>query len=110
MVNVKSQVRTGASLKFLIRGFILTKQQEGKSPRTVEDYAENLKRFLWYTQRQSWSDNAVGISQWQIREFLAYVGSEVNRWDSDTLPAQRRACQSTVHLLSPEGCLRAMKS
>lgn len=39
----------------------------------------------------------MGISQWQIREFLAYVANEVNRWDSDTLPAQRRACQSTVH-------------
>ena len=38
----------GTSLKPLVSGFILTKQTEGKSPRTVEFYSENLKRFLWY--------------------------------------------------------------
>ena len=94
---MKSQMRTGASLKFLIRGFVLAKQQEGKSPRTVEDYAENLKRFLWYAEREGWSDNAREISQWHIREFLGYVANEVNRWESDTLPAQRGASKSTVH-------------
>ena len=47
----------GTSLKSLVNGFVLTKQTEGKSPRTVEFYSENLKRFLWYGSRQEWPDD-----------------------------------------------------
>ena len=87
MSSVRSQKLNGASLKFLVKGFLLTKQQEARSPRTVEDYAENLKRFLWYAERRGWSDNVREISQWHIREFLGYVANEVNRWDSDWVSA-----------------------
>ena len=58
---------TGTSLKSLVGGFVLTKQTEGKSPRTVEYYRENLKRFLWYANQQSWSDDIRLITEWQIR-------------------------------------------
>jgi len=54
----------GTSLKSLINGFVLTKQTEGKSPRTVEFYAENLKRFLWYTQQKEWPDDIRAITEW----------------------------------------------
>jgi site-specific recombinase XerD len=70
----------GTSLKSLVNGFILTKQTEGKSPRTVEYYRENLRRFLWYANRQSWSDDIRLITEWQIRQFLGYVISETRRW------------------------------
>jgi len=97
MSSIRSQKLNAASLKFLVKGFLLTKQQEARSPRTVEDYSENLKRFLWYADRRSWPDNVREISQWHIREFLGYVANEINRWDSDTLPARCPASQSTVH-------------
>ena len=29
----------------------------GKSPRTVEFYSENIKRFLWYCSKQNWPDD-----------------------------------------------------
>jgi len=52
------QVSLGTSLRSLAKGFILTKHAEDKSPRTVEYYRENLNRFLWYTEKENWADDA----------------------------------------------------
>ena len=68
------------SLKSLVKGFVLTKRTEGKSPRTVEYYQENLRRFLWYAEGQGWSDDIRFLTEWQIGEFLGYVGTETHRW------------------------------
>jgi site-specific recombinase XerD len=90
----------GTSLKSLIKGFVLTKQTEGKSPRTVEYYRDNLKRFLWYAEKQSWPDDIRLLTEWQIREFLGYVASEANRWGlkgNGSETSKRKATQSTVH-------------
>ena len=54
------------SLKSLVNGFVLTKQTEGKSPRTVEFYSENLRRFLWYALNQGWSDDIRMLIEWNI--------------------------------------------
>ncbi len=67
-------------LKSLVKGFVLTKQTEGKSPRTVEYYQNNFRRFLWYVERQRWSDDIRFLTEWEIREFLVYVGTETHRW------------------------------
>jgi len=69
-------VGAGRSLKSLVNGFVLTKQTEGKSPRTVEFYSENLKRFLWYASRQGWSDDIRMLTEWHIREFLGCLAHE----------------------------------
>jgi len=61
------------SLKSLKKGFVLTKQTEGKSPRTVEYYRDSLKRFMWYAEQQGWSDDARVINEWNIREFAKSV-------------------------------------
>jgi len=74
------QAPPGTSLKSLVGGFVLTKQTEGKSLRTVEYSRENLKRFLWYANEQGWSDDIRLIPEWQIRQFLGYVRSEKCRW------------------------------
>src|SRR4030043_667920 len=81
MVVVAGQgVLAGRSLKSLVNGFVLTKQTEGKSPRTVEFSSENLKRFLWYASRQGWSDDIRMVTQWHVREFLGYLANEKGRW------------------------------
>jgi len=81
MVTAIRQVaRPGTSLKSLVNGFVLTKQTEGKSPRTVEFYSENLKRFLWYASKQGWSDDIRMLTEWHIREFLGYLANEKCRW------------------------------
>jgi site-specific recombinase XerD len=78
----------------------LTKQTEGKSPRTVEFYLENLKRFLWYAQQKQWPDDIRTLSEWNIREFLGYLANETNRWGlagNGSEPAQRKVSHTTVH-------------
>ena len=81
MVTAIRQVaHPGTSLKSLVNGFVLTKQTEGKSPRTVEFYSENLKRFLWYASKQDWSDDIRMLTEWHIREFLGYLVNEKCRW------------------------------
>ena len=90
----------GTSLKSLVGGFVLTKQTEGKSPRTVEYYQENLKRFLWYAEKQGWSDDIRLLTEWHIRLFLEYVASETCRWGlqgNGSETSQKKASHSTVH-------------
>lgn len=80
-------------------GFVLIKQTEGKSPRTVEYYRENLKRFLWYAEKQGWSDDIRLLTEWHIRVFLDYVASETYRWGvrgNGSETSQKKASHSTV--------------
>ena len=80
VVAIGQGVQAGRSLKSLVNGFVLTKQTEGKSHRTVEFYSENLKRFLWYASRQGWSDDIRMVTAWHVREFLGYLANEKGRW------------------------------
>ena len=80
VTSVNVQAPLGTSLKSLVKGFILTKQTEDKSPRTVEYYQENLNRFLWYAEKGNWPDDARLLNEWHIREFLSYVATETRRW------------------------------
>ncbi|MBN1366623.1 MAG: tyrosine-type recombinase/integrase [Dehalococcoidales bacterium] len=90
----------GTSLKSLVNGFVLTKQTEGKSPRTVEFYSENLRRFLWYALKQNWSDDVRLITEWNIRKFLGYVSSETLRWGIEgngSETSRNKVSFTTVH-------------
>jgi hypothetical protein len=80
VISTRPITPPGTSLKSLINGFILTKQTDGKSPRTVEFYGENLKRFLLYSQQKAWSDDIRMLTEWDIRDFLSYVANETNIW------------------------------
>jgi len=90
----------GTSLKSLVNGFVLTKQTEGKSPRTVEFYSDNLKRFLWYASKQDWSNDIRMLTEWHIREFLGYVGNERCRWGLEgngSETSRTEVSHTTVH-------------
>jgi site-specific recombinase XerD len=90
----------GTSIRSLVNGFVLTKQTEGKSPRTVEFYRENLKRFLWYVERQSWPDDIRMINEWHIREFLGYLANEECRWGLEgngSETSHRKVSHTTIH-------------
>ena len=87
------------SLKSLVAGFVFTKRTEGKSPKTVKYYQDNLRRFLWYAGRQGWSDDVRFLTEWQIREFLGYVGTETHRWGLEgngSETSRRNASHSTI--------------
>ena len=90
----------GTSLRSLVNGFVLTKQTEGKSPRTVEFYSENLRRFLWYASKQDWSDDIRMLTEWNIGEFLGYVANEKCRWGVEgngSESSQIKASHTTLH-------------
>ena len=100
VVSTRIEASPRLSLRSLVKGFVLTKRTEGKSPRTVEDYDENLRRFLWYADRQGWSDDIRFLTEWQIRDFLGYVGTETNRWGLEgngSETSQCRASHTTLH-------------
>jgi len=100
VICAKVQTPLGTSLRSLVKGFVLTKQTEDKSPRTVEYYQENLNRFLWYAEKENWSDDARLLTEWHIREFLSYVATETHRWGlkgNGSETSQRKASHSTIH-------------
>ena len=99
-VSIKLESLPGTSLRSLVQGYLLTHQTEGSSPNTVEYYRGILNRFLWYAEGQKWSDEARLLNEWHIREFLGYVGTEVNRWDkkgNGSESSSHRASAGTVH-------------
>ena len=79
VVDIKLQTALGTSLKSLVKGYLLIHQTEGLSSHTVEYYQGILNRFLWYVERQNWSDDARLLTEWHIREFLGYIGIEVSQ-------------------------------
>ena len=96
----KLEAPLGTSLKSLIRGYLLTHQTEGSSPHTVEYYRGILNRFLWYAAKADWVDDARLLSEWHIREFLGYIGTESTRWAKEgngSESSSRRASAATVH-------------
>jgi site-specific recombinase XerD len=99
-IDVKVRAPLGASLRSLVKGFLLTKQTEGKSPKTVEYYQGNLNRFLWYSEQQGWPDDIRLLTEWHIREFLGYVTTETHRWGlqgNGSETSNRKASHSTIH-------------
>jgi site-specific recombinase XerD len=100
VASVTSQVLATASVKSLIKGFVLTQRTDCKSPRTIEYYENNLRRFLWYAEQEQWPDDACMITEWHIREFLAYTGNAGNRWGLSGNGAESsrpKASYCTVH-------------
>jgi site-specific recombinase XerD len=66
----------------------------------VEYYRGILGRFLWYSQKEGWSDDARLLNEWHVREFLGYVGFETNRWQKQgngSESCSRKASIRTVH-------------
>jgi site-specific recombinase XerD len=99
-ISTRPTAPPGTSLKSLVAGFVLTKQTEGKSPRTVEFYSENLKRFLRYAHIQEWPDDIRMLTEWRIRKFLGYLANETNRWEingNGSETAKRKVTHTTVH-------------
>ena len=100
VIALQQGVQGGTSLKSLVNGFVLTKQTEGKSPRTVEFYSDNLSRFLWYSANQGWGDDIRMLTEWHIREFLGYVANEKCRWGLEgngSESSRVKVSHTTVH-------------
>jgi site-specific recombinase XerD len=100
IVSVKPQAPVSTSLSSLVQGFILTQRTDCKSPKTIEYYEGILNRFLWYSEHQDWPDDTRLVTEWYIRDFLAYVSGSVNRWGvkgNGSESSRKKATYSTVH-------------
>jgi len=64
------------ALEYLIQGFQLSCQAEGKSPRTVEWYTAFLLRFLRFLQSNSLPTILGYIDKGHIRAFIRYLQTE----------------------------------
>lgn len=71
---------TGTTLESLSNLFVLTCRTDGKSPKTVSYYRDNLARLLWYARSQDWPEDIRDLTEWHIRGFLDYVATATNRW------------------------------
>jgi len=100
VTSFKMEAAPGTSLRSLVKGYLLTHQTQGSSPNTVEYYRGILTRFLWFAEENNWSDDVRLINEWQIREFLGYVGTETNRWGKHGNGAEsssQKSSSRTVH-------------
>ena len=100
VVSIKSQAPVSTSLSSLVKGFILTRRTDCRSPDTIKYYEGILNRFLWFAEQQKWPSDARLITEWHIREFLAYVSTNTNRWGvkgNGSESSRKRATYSTVH-------------
>jgi len=100
VVSVKIEAPLGTSLKSLVKGYLLTQQTQGSSANTVEYYWGILSRFLWYAEKENWPEDARLLTEWHIREFLGYVGTETKRWDKEgngSESSSHKASPRTVH-------------
>jgi site-specific recombinase XerD len=100
MVLSTEVLAPGISLRSLASAFILTKQTEVKSPRTIEFYTDNLRRFLWYAENEGWSRDIQDITTWHIRAFLGYVSTEKHRWGltgNGSETSKHQVSYTTVH-------------
>ena len=100
VVSIRSQAPVGTSIRSLVKGCVLTQRTDCKSPHTIIYYESNLKRFLWYAEQQQWSDDVRLITEWHIREFLAYTGEEGNRWGltgNGSESSRPKATYCTIH-------------
>lgn len=89
----------GSSLKTLVGAFVLSKLTEGKSPRTIEFYAENLRRFVWYAEASKFPQDIREITIWHLRAFMGYVTIQKRRWGLEgngSETSERRTSPATV--------------
>jgi len=88
------------SIRDLVRGFLLTKTTEGKSPHTIRYYEQIFRGFLWYIEQHKLPEYAKHLDEWNIRAFLGYVASDTDRWGlcgNQAGSSRRQASQSTLH-------------
>jgi site-specific recombinase XerD len=56
-----------------------------------------LRNFLWYCRHSNFPLEPQKLSAIHIRQFMWYLSSEVNRWDSTSPLARKRVSTNTAH-------------
>jgi len=85
-----------SSLQSLTKGYILTCRTEGKSAKTISGYQMVLNNFSWFCQNNQYPD-VQKLTPIHVRNFLWYLASEPNRWNSTSPAVKKPASQTTVN-------------
>ena len=80
----------------LTHGYLLNCRCEGKSPKTMSNYAGVLKNFLWYCRENSFP-SVSKLTAVHLRHLFWYLGSEKNRWGTNNPSSRKPASLTTVH-------------
>ena len=89
----------------LIENMVMVLTSEGKSPKTITFYRENLKRFARYLADQRRSAKVSEISVGDVRDFVRHLQTEVVRWQGRPNQEDTPLSASTVH-----GYVRTIKA
>lgn len=87
---------TITSLESLIKGYLLNCRTENKSPKTIRGYSMVLRFFAWFCKEQRFPE-VQKLTASHVREFLWYLGSETNRWNSTNPSAKRTVSNTTIN-------------
>jgi site-specific recombinase XerD len=88
--------KTGTRLRALLQDFLTAKQVAGASPATLRFYGENLRRFLWWWQRQGLPGDERALDAPRLRAFLHYVQTTSYRWHTGSTSSRRLPTMATV--------------
>ena len=74
---------TEPNFEDLIQNHVHCLTTEGRSQRTIEWYAANLKRFLQFLKSHNMSVSIKAIGIPEVRRFIHHLQSEVVRWEDN---------------------------
>ena len=80
------------TLQRAIDGFLLAKQAEGKSKKTVDWYAYNLRQFTTWLARVPQASSISSIAAEHIREFLNYLREAHVLFEGHRLKRNEKKC------------------
>ena len=87
---------TTTSTESLAKGYILNSKTEGKSRKTISGTEMILRNFSWYCHKNNFPD-IQRITSYHISDFLLYLATQPNRWDSTSPAARKPASKTTVN-------------
>jgi integrase/recombinase XerD len=89
---------TTPSLNHLVETFLLCCATEGKSPKTIQWYGANLKRFSKYLDDNHLPNRVTETGTAEVRAFIFHLQNNVRRWEtSPSVKDQNRLSPFSVH-------------
>jgi site-specific recombinase XerD len=86
------------TLDRLIESYILCCATEGKSPKTINWYSANLRRFRDYLTREGLATGVTDIGTNEARQFIFHLQNNVRRWETSIYINDSRGLSSfSVH-------------
>jgi integrase/recombinase XerC/integrase/recombinase XerD len=98
MTTIRTRQENALTLLQLITYYETTNRAEGKSPRTISWYSDNLKRFHGYLGSRPLTCTVNGVDTQLLREYVIYLLKQKRFQDHpNRLPQEEPLSAATVH-------------